>query len=814
MKILDLEIEHIRGIKDKIPITLDGNNIVIFGPNGTGKSGIVDAVDFLFTGDISRLSGRGSKGMSLKEHGPHIDSNPENAIIKAKVLFEGKPTPVVLERQMSNPKVLIGCDEIDSDCKEALNIASKGQHVLSRSEILKFIEAESGQRSKEIQALLNLSKIEETRATFVTINRDATRALNADKSNFLTSVAQVKDVLGIDKFSEKVLLNKVNKHRKTLKGEEIEELALKKLKDGISPRTQRKKDRVYPEQLKNTIKAITDLIDKKGQSVLELEISLRATAKKLKEDEKLRRDLQNKRLLDLGISVMDDSGSCPLCFTEFGPGELAALLKDRVSNADVAQKIGEEMTNLSSGIDKEVATLIGHVELLIESAKKLSYENIEKDFSEWKKNLFEWSSALKKSPDDYPVEEVPDQTASFFSPEKWEDHHKKLNDIAEGLEKSSPEQTSWDTLTAFTPVLSRYFEDKTILLKSVKFADLAKLLSDTYTQTKDRILEKLYSSVNNDFTDYYKYLHEDDESGFDSELKPEGPQLDFKVEFYGRGKHHPRALHSEGHQDSMGLCLYLALNKKISKGRVGFVLLDDVVMSIDSDHRRNICKLLNEKFSDTQFIITTHNSTWARQLKSDKVVTEKNMVRFMDWNIDSGPKYRTDLDVWDDIEKKVKAGEISEAAAKLREHLEYFFEMISDSIKAKVTYKSDGRYELGDYIIGCKSRLSELIKTAKKSAKSWDKDLNDLEQIETQVKEIIARSQAEQWGINAAVHYNSWKDFSKNDFQPIVEAFRDFENLYKCSSCGGLFSIGMKGMTPVLLKCPCGNVNWNLEVKK
>jgi len=115
-------------------------------------------------------------------------------------------------------------------------------------------------------------------------------------------------------------------------------------------------------------------------------------------------------------------------------------------------------------------------------------------------------------------------------------------------------------------------------------------------------------------------LHGDDEKNFYSKLKSDGAQLDFRVDFYGRGSHHPRTFHSEGHQESMGLCLYLALNKKISEGKVKRVIFDDVVMSIDDNHRRNVCKLLIQHFPDNQFIITTHNKTWARQLNTDGVV--------------------------------------------------------------------------------------------------------------------------------------------------------------------------------------------------
>ena len=42
----------------------------------------------------------------------------------------------------------------------------------------------------------------------------------------------------------------------------------------------------------------------------------------------------------------------------------------------------------------------------------------------------------------------------------------------------------------------------------------------------------------------------------------------------------------------------------------------DVVMSVDSDHRYQFCKLLKSQFPDTQFIITTHDRLWAEQMRS------------------------------------------------------------------------------------------------------------------------------------------------------------------------------------------------------
>jgi recombinational DNA repair ATPase RecF len=79
------------------------------------------------------------------------------------------------------------------------------------------------------------------------------------------------------------------------------------------------------------------------------------------------------------------------------------------------------------------------------------------------------------------------------------------------------------------------------------------------------------------------------------------------VNFYERGPLPPGPFHSEGHQDGMGVCLYLALMKRLFGDKLTFWLLDDVIMSFDAGHRSQFCELLKTHFPDTQFVITTHD---------------------------------------------------------------------------------------------------------------------------------------------------------------------------------------------------------------
>jgi recombinational DNA repair ATPase RecF len=77
MKLLELEIRNIRGIRHLL-LKPGGKNLVVWGPNGSGKSAVVDAIDFLLTGRVSRLVGEGTAGITLDEHGPHVDCKPDS----------------------------------------------------------------------------------------------------------------------------------------------------------------------------------------------------------------------------------------------------------------------------------------------------------------------------------------------------------------------------------------------------------------------------------------------------------------------------------------------------------------------------------------------------------------------------------------------------------------------------------------------------------------------------------------------------------------------------------------------------------------
>lgn len=165
------------------------------------------------------------------------------------------------------------------------------------------------------------------------------------------------------------------------------------------------------------------------------------------------------------------------------------------------------------------------------------------------------------------------------------------------------EQLAWDTLTR----LAENLVNLETAQKEYESADLlarrSVILLSAFQTARDSVLEKLYSKIQDRFINLYKKIHNHDEDTFKALFEQTEAKLNIGVDFHGRGFHPPHALHSEGHQDTMGLCLYLTLAEHLTEKVMDLIILDDVVMSVDADHRRDICELFSSEFPDKQFLL-------------------------------------------------------------------------------------------------------------------------------------------------------------------------------------------------------------------
>ena len=326
--------------------------------------------------------------------------------------------------------------------------------------------------------------------------------------------------------------------------------------------------------------------------------------------------------------------------------------------------------------------------------------------------------------------------------------------------------------------------------------------------------KELYDTVEKDFTEYYSFINRDDEEKFEGKLTPSLGKLAFDVDFYGRGKFPPGAYHSEGHQDGMGLCLYLALMKHTLGNDFMLAVLDDVLMSVDVGHRREVCQLLKTKFAKTQFILTTHDHVWLQFMRTEHLI--QGSISFGGWTVDSGPQVWNEDDAWKQIDDKLKRADVAGAAATLRRYLEYISTILADNLRARIEYHANGHYDLGDLWPAVVRAWKDRLQEAKASAASWKKGVAEIEALQKDANQKIGDTQSEQWMINKAVHYNEWANLQPKEFAAVAAAFQAFLKSMQCTNTGCLEFLHVspaKGDKETL-RCGCGAIILNLTVNK
>jgi energy-coupling factor transporter ATP-binding protein EcfA2/uncharacterized Zn finger protein (UPF0148 family) len=819
MKILDLRIERVRGLRE-VYLSPQGKNVVIWGPNGSGKSGVVDAIDFLLSGRISRLTGPGTGGIRLSKHGPHVDWQPEDARVRATVELRSGGDAIEIGRCIADPQSLECPDDCRGELQEIEVIAQQGQHLLTRRDILKYITAEAGTRASEIQELLDLSDVEAVRKAFVTARNKlqdecelAGREVEGDERRVCARVQQKE-------FNEPAILEIVNANRAALSGEAIATLRAELIRKGlgVAGATTTSPD-VNVEILKRSIEHVGQTLEPDSLRVAaEQDRNLRRVVAEMKADPHLQHELAELDLTEMGVELLGDGTRCPLCDTAWPPGELRKHLEEKMAKGEQAREYQGQMESAARALATTVSNLGATVRDLVAAAKQLGVRDAEDELAAWEKSLADLGEVVSDAPGrylerGYRAEDV----GRLFAPERLGEVFGEIVGCATARYPGPTlEQTAWDTLTKLEENLEQLEAARSTYSDRKRASERGELLLKAFESARDGVLGRLYDEIKDRFVAFYKVLHEDEAEHFDAKLQPAGAALDLEVDFLGRGKYPPHALHSEGHQDSMGLCLFLALSERLSEGKIGIVVLDDVVMSVDDGHRKDICRLLRDGFPDRQFFITTHDRTWATQLRRDNVVESECMLEFLNWTIDEGPRISEMRELWERIEDALQAEDVPEAAFRLRRGSEQYFEMVCDALEAKVPYRSDHRWTLEHLLPPAMSRYRSLLRKAKDAAQSWrdDEAFGRFQEQDSIRAQIFERAQVEQWSINAEVHYNRLLNLSSEEFRKVVEAFHDLFGLCKCSQCGGLLKVTHDDHIEASVRCPCARVNWNLQARR
>lgn len=807
-----LKIVEFRGIRN-IEIPLNSKSFVVYGPNGSGKSGVVDAIDFALTGSIGRLAGAGMRGVSLAKHGPHVHKRDDASASYVELTVRDTATSKVakLTRNVAKPTEVILTPESPEMRSLILEAQRHPELTLSRREIIKYVVSKPADRAQEVQALLQLDRLDAFRKMLKTASGKTSSEFKNAKQEKEAAEQAFKSHLGIAQLLESELTKEINARRATINLDPFEAITIDT--DFLAG-----SKTVKPDSTVN-VKAATIEIDSAVQSIAhfdELSIAYSDLVDKLAAlaDDPTSLDIiRHRGLVEKGVDSLE-SNNCPLCDVEWESFEaLTTHLTEKLARSEAAKLLHTSVLEAGSAYKSQLRGLRELIRRVTPIATSHADDELPLLLTAWadeiteaigKLDNFENIVAGTDSLSEKTFKADPDVTT------KLEFLKTKLH----GLPDQSQEQDARTFLTVAKERWSRVRIARTAAAKSEAVSETATNVYESYCIVTDNALTALYNSVEAEFSNYYQRVNSDDEGKFKAQLVPTAGSLDLKVDFYGQGMFPPTAYHSEGHQDGMGVCLYLALVKRLLGNKFRYAVLDDVVMSIDKNHRRQFCELLIQEFPDVQFIITTHDEIWARQMQSAGLITSRAQARFYGWTVDNGPLAEQN-DIWERIEADLEADDVPAAAHKLRRRLEAAAADIADSIGGKVPFHADGNYALSELLDAVKGKHRDLLKMAAASARSWSNTVEEgkVADLQTQRSKVIPDQQAEMWIINPLVHNNDWATSTVADFRPVLEACQNFLNLFTCENddCGSW--INASGVSPEALRCKCGQYNINL-VKK
>ncbi|MBK6545753.1 MAG: AAA family ATPase [Saprospiraceae bacterium] len=814
IRIESIIIEEFRGIRS-LEIDFKKENYVICGPNGTGKSGIVDAIDFALTGNISRLSGRGMGNVSLKEHAPHVDSrnNPDKARVILKVFIESLEKEVLITRTVKDaikPK-------LTPDTKDVVdiinNVSIHPEFVLSRRELIKYILSTPGDRSKEVQTLLRLDDLETIRGIFQKISNAKNREIIPLKQLAQNAKEELQNALGTTSLTTQTILEAVNIQRTILSLPPLLNLsATASLRDGLSTSLSSKVNKIPKTQaLLELDEAERALVKLWGFDPLYLK-NARERISSLLVNEDFLKSASRAKFLETSLSLIE-ADACPLCDKEWNIDALRDLINSKLKKYEelnLNRKASEhELMPITSSIQQLKDSLFAiqrYGALLEQPIEAASINQYTKELNSF---ILQINSFLPLKNTLQVLTDIIEINSSVKS---------TLESLKTAIQ-AIPEPTAQDAARDYLTLAQERYEKLGKAIAQVKKVEaqskLTTEISESFTTKSNEILEGVYSSVEGDFSNLYREINKDDEIGFSAKLKPSAGKLGFDVDFYGRGFFPPGAYHSEGHQDGMGICLYLALMNHLLGKSFSLAVLDDVLMSVDSGHRREVCSMLKKNFPNTQFIFTTHDEIWLEHMKGTGLINRNSAIQFRTWDVDQGPTKWDDRDIWQQIKDEAVENNIRSSSALLRHYLEHISAELCHYLGAPVKYRADARYELGELLPSAISRLRKLLKQGKAVAQSWaNKDeVERIQKIEDNLTQLMEKAYVDKWMINAAVHYNEWANFKKNDFLPLIESYENLLREFYCNNCGSAYFIN-DNINEQELRCSCNKNPINLIPKK
>lgn len=611
MRIKSVRLAWFRGAADPVALDADCKSMVVYGQNGAGKSSFVDAVEYIINnGKLAHLtheySGRNQEKAVLNTH------TPGDQETELWVKFQND-AELNIKIAPNGTYAKAGAEAI------AMDTWAYRRTILRQDEVAEFIRSRKGEKYSALLPLFGLHELEVAAENLRQLARVVEQQSElGQKQGAFNQIAVIRTQFFGDDSNEAVEKKVEALHKKYCPDSKSTE-AQARCTELETTFTERVSELSRENQRHLALRAIagTDI----AGAVEAVQGANAALAGSV--DPLIAEKLEVLQSADAFAEKLEDEGdvACPACGQSFPAGKFKAHVKaeqERLQEIIVVFEQRRASINTLIDVLKTIKTTLAKAEIK------------------------EWRDELNEGPLKGHVGWIEQCDADGFRQTLSEDNIKDIKDNGpsiikvadEASQDAPPDIKDLVKNRALIEAAKAVFEAKELAEKISKIEKLIAFINSVETGVREEIRERseeVINEISGDMGTMWKTLHPWEPIEDVRLYLPEDDKaIDIALKFHGKDQDSPRLTLSEGYRNSLGLCIFLAMAKRETDSDRP-LFLDDVVISLDRNHRGMIAQLLEDEFAKRQVIVFTHDRAWYAELRQqlvDKRWTFKTLLPY------------------------------------------------------------------------------------------------------------------------------------------------------------------------------------------
>lgn len=775
MRIDSISLSWFRGAADVVALDCGLKSLVVYGQNGAGKSSFVDAVEYAVNGGKIVHLAHEYSGTKQEKAIPNTHTPQDRATAFTIKFKDGADLSVTIARNGTPAKT----GSVD------MSAWDYRRTVLRQDEITRFIHSRKGEKYSDLLPLLGLGDLEIAAENLRQLARTTEQQANLKEKSGAAGEIANKRKQSFGNASDDAI--------------EVKAAALHKKYCPTSATSS------VLEQCSEVAAALTTRIETLSTEKLRY-LALRALADaKLPQAVKIVREANGKlagsvepfvsdklQVLEAahayGTQLRDDGQiPCPAC------GQ--SIAKD-----DFKSHVKAEQDRLKE-IDAVFKTRRAAISALIDVLKTLKTTAA-------KKELAGWCDALKTGPLKHNIAWLGEFDAESLRPSATEAELTAIEQHCPPIIQAA-DQTGQDA----PPEVKELADDKTLTEAAKAALEARPLVAEiakidnlvAFSATEDRVRKEIrdkseaaITDISGDIGAMWKILHPDEPiENVRLYLPDDDKAIDIALKFYGMDQDSPRLTLSEGYRNSLGLCIFLALAKR-ETGSDRPLILDDVVVSFDRNHRGMIVELLQKEFAGRQVIVFTHDRDWYADLRHQLDGKEWKFRSLLPFETpEIGIRWSHKITNFDDARSHLKDRPDS-AGNDARKIMDVELAILAEKLQLRLPYFRGDRNDhrmCGDFLERLRGDGKKCFQ--KKKDDHYPVYVDALDLLDDADKLLVT------WG-NKSSHT---QNVMRNEATKLIDACEKALEAFKCASCGKNVSF-TEAAGAEWVQCQCGELRW------